>query len=210
MKYLVGKKIGMTQIFDEEGTVTPVSVIEVEPNVVVQKKTIESDGYNAIQVATHEVKERKLNKPEKGHFDKAGVGYRKHLSEFRTDDVESYNLGDEIKVDLFEVGEHIDVVGTSKGKGTAGIIKRHNFGRGRETHGSKFHRMPGGMGAASYPGRVWKNHRMAGKMGNERVTIQNLEIVRIDTDKNLILVKGAIPGPKKGTVRIKSTVKMTK
>ena len=123
MKYLVGKKIGMTQIFDEEGIVTPVSVIEVEPNVVVQKKTIESDGYNAIQVATHEVKEKKLNKPEKGHFDKAGVGYRKHLSEFRTDDVESYNLGDEIKVELFEVGEHVDVIGTSKGKGTAGIIR---------------------------------------------------------------------------------------
>ena len=122
MKYLVGKKIGMTQIFDEEGTVTPVSVIEVEPNVVVQKKTIESDGYNAIQVATQEVKERRLNKPEKGHFDKAGVGYRKHLSEFRTDDVESYNLGDEIKVDIFEAGEHVDVVGTSKGKGTAGVI----------------------------------------------------------------------------------------
>ncbi|MET3616850.1 large subunit ribosomal protein L3 [Peptoniphilus olsenii] len=210
MKYLVGKKIGMTQIFDEEGTVTPVSVIEVEPNVVVQKKTIETDGYNAVQVATGEVKAKKLNKPEKGHFEKAGVDFKRHVSEFRTDDVDSYNIGDEIKVDIFEVAEHVDVTGTSKGKGTQGVIKRHNFGRGRETHGSKFHRMPGGMGAASYPGRVWKNHRMAGKMGNERVTVQNLEIVRIDTDKNLILVKGAIPGNKKSTVKIKSTVKMTK
>lgn len=210
MKYLVGKKIGMTQIFDEEGTVTPVSVIEVEPNVVVQKKTIETDGYNAVQVATGVVKAKKLNKPEKGHFDKSGVEYRRHVSEFRTDDVNNYNIGDEIKVDVFEVAEHVDVTGTSKGKGTQGVIKRHNFGRGRETHGSKFHRMPGGMGAASYPGRVWKNHRMAGKMGNEKVTVQNLEIVRIDTDKNLILVKGAIPGNKKGTVKIKSSVKTTK
>lgn len=210
MKYLVGKKIGMTQIFDEEGTVTPVSVIEVEPNVVVQKKTIETDGYNAVQVATGMVKAKKLNKPEKGHFDKLGIEYRGHVSEFRTDDVDSFNIGDEIKVDIFEVSEHVDVVGTSKGKGTQGVIRRHNFGRGRETHGSKFHRMPGGMGAASYPGRVWKNHRMAGKMGNERVTVQNLEIVRIDADKNLILVKGAIPGNKKSMVKVKSSVKTTK
>ena len=210
MKYLIGRKIGMTQIFDEKGIVTPVSVIEVEPNIVTQKKTPENDGYSAIQISAGAVKENKVNKPTKGHFDKAGVSYKKYLSEFLTDDVDSYNLGDEIKVDIFEVGEHVDVIGTSKGKGTAGIIKRHNFGRGRETHGSKFHRMPGGMGAASYPGKVFKNHRMAGKMGNERVTVQNLEIVRIDTDKNLILVKGAIPGPKKGTVRIKSTTKMTK
>ena len=210
MKYLIGRKIGMTQIFDEKGIVTPVSVIEVEPNIVTQKKTPENDGYSAIQISAGAVKENKVNKPTKGHFDKAGVSYKKYLSEFLTDDVDSYNLGDEIKVDIFEVGEHVDVIGTSKGKGTAGIIKRHGFGRGRETHGSKFHRMPGGMGAASYPGKVFKNHRMAGKMGNERVTVQNLEIVRIDTDKNLILVKGAIPGPKKGTVRIKSTTKMTK
>ena len=132
---------------------------------------------------------------------------RQELSEFLTDDVDSYNLGDEIKVDIFEVGEHVDVIGTSKGKGTAGIIKRHGFGRGRETHGSKFHRMPGGMGAASYPGKVFKNHRMAGKMGNERVTVQNLEIVRIDASKNLILVKGAIPGNKKSKVFVKETVK---
>lgn len=207
MKYLIGRKIGMTQIFDEKGNVTPVSVIEVEPNIVTQKKTIESDGYNAIQLAAGAVKEKKVNKPTKGHFDKAGVSYKKYLSEFLTDDVDSFNLGDEIKADIFEVGEHVDVIGTSKGKGTAGIVKRHGFGRGRETHGSKFHRMPGGMGAASYPGKVFKNHRMAGKMGNERVTVQNLEIVRIDASKNLILVKGAIPGNKKSKVYIKETVK---
>lgn len=200
----------MTQIFNEEGVVTPVTVIEAEPNVVVQKKTTETDGYNAVQVATGSAKQNRVNKPMKGHYDKAGVEYKKYAAEFRTEEVENFNIGDEIKVDLFEVGEFIDVTGTSKGKGTQGVITRHGFGRGRETHGSKFHRMPGGMGAASYPGRVWKNHRMAGKMGNERVTVQNLEIVRIDADKNLILVKGAIPGPKKGTVTLKETVKAHK
>lgn len=207
MKLLIGKKIGMTQIFDEQGVVTPVTVIEAEPNVVIQKKTEEVDGYNAIQVATGYVKERRVNKPLKGHFDKAGVEYKKKIREFRTDNVDEYNIGDELKVDIFEQGQFVDVTGNSKGKGTQGVIRRHNFGRGRETHGSKFHRMPGGMSAATYPGKVWKGHRMAGKMGNERVTVQNLEIVRVDLDKNLILIKGAIPGPKKGTVIIKNTVK---
>ncbi|EFI41418.1 MULTISPECIES: 50S ribosomal protein L3 [Peptoniphilus] len=210
MKLLIGKKIGMTQIFDEEGKVTPVTVIEAEPNVVVQKKTVEVDGYNAVQVATGFVKERRVNKPLKGHFAKAGVECKKNLREFRTEEVENYNIGDEIKVDLFSVGEFIDVTGTSKGKGTQGVIRRHGFGRGRETHGSKFHRMPGGMGAATYPGKVFKNHRMAGKMGNEQVTVQNLEVVRVDLEKNLILVKGAIPGPKKGIVTLKETVKAHK
>lgn len=207
MKLLIGKKIGMTQIFDEQGVVTPVTVIEAEPNVVIQKKTEEVDGYNAVQVATGYVKERRVNKPLKGHFDKAGVEYKKNIREFRTDDVDSFNIGDEIKVDVFEQGQFVDVTGKSKGKGTQGVIKRHGFARGRETHGSKFHRMPGGMSAATYPGRVWKGHRMAGKMGNERVTVQNLEVIRVDLDKNLILVKGAVPGPKKGTVIIKNTVK---
>ncbi|WP_019132921.1 50S ribosomal protein L3 [Peptoniphilus obesi] len=207
MKLLIGKKIGMTQIFDEQGVVTPVTVIEAEPNVVIQKKTEEVDGYNAIQVATGYVKERRVNKPIKGHFDKAGVEYKKNIREFRTDNTDEYNIGDELKVDIFEQGQFVDVTGNSKGKGTQGVIRRHNFGRGRETHGSKFHRMPGGMSAATYPGRVWKGHRMAGKMGNERVTVQNLEIIRVDLDKNLILIKGAIPGPKKGTVIIKNTVK---
>lgn len=207
MKYMIGKKLGMTQLFDEDGTVVPVTVIEMEPQIVVQKKTVETDGYNAIQVASGAVKGKRVNKPMKGHFDKAGVDYRKHLREFRTDDVDSYNVGDEIKVDIFAAGDKVDVTGTSKGKGTAGVIKRHHFGRGRETHGSKFHRMPGGMGAASYPGKVWKGHRMAGKMGNERVTVQNLEVIRVDVETGVLLVKGAIPGPKKGLVAVKETVK---
>lgn len=210
MKYALGKKVGMTQIFTEEGAQVPVTVIAVEPQVVVQRKTVEIDGYNAIQVATGAVKEKRVNKPLKGHYDKAGVAYKKVLREFPLADGEEYNVGDELKVDIFEVGDKVDVTGTSKGKGTAGLIKRHNFGRGRETHGSKFHRMPGGMGAASFPGRVWKGHRMMGRMGNERVTVQNLEIVRVDAENNFLLVKGAIPGPKNGLVRVRATVKNSK
>ena len=210
MKYALGKKVGMTQIFTEEGTQVPVTVIAVEPQVVVQRKTVEIDGYDAIQVATGAVKEKRVNKPLKGHYDKAGVAYKKVLREFPLADGEDYNVGDEIKVDIFEAGDKVDVTGTSKGKGTAGIIKRHNFGRGRETHGSKFHRMPGGMGAASFPGRVWKGHRMMGRMGNERVTVQNLEIVRVDAENNFLLVKGAVPGPKNGLVRVRATVKNSK
>lgn len=210
MKYALGKKVGMTQIFTEEGAQVPVTVIAVEPQVVVQRKTVEIDGYNAIQVATGAVKEKRVNKPLKGHYDKAGVEYKKVLREFPLADGEEYNVGDELKVDIFEVGDKVDVTGTSKGKGTAGLIKRHNFGRGRETHGSKFHRMPGGMGAASFPGRVWKGHRMMGRMGNERVTVQNLEIVRVDAENNFLLVKGAVPGPKNGLVRVRATVKNSK
>ncbi|ERT57578.1 large subunit ribosomal protein L3 [Peptoniphilus koenoeneniae] len=210
MKFLIGRKIGMTQLFDEDGTVTPVTVIEAEPNKVVQKKTVETDGYNGVQIAAGKVKEKNVNKPLKGHFDKANVEYKRYLNEFRTDDVDSYNVGDEMKVDLFAKGEFVDITGTSKGKGTQGVVTRHGFGRGRETHGSKFHRMPGGMGAASYPGKVFKNHRMAGKTGNERVTVQHLLVVRVDVDKNLIFVKGAVPGPKKGKVIVKSTVKSGK
>lgn len=196
----------MTQVFDEAGTVTPVTVIEAEPNVVVQVKNVDTDGYNAIQISSGKIKEKNVNKPLKGHFDKAEVSYKRYLREFRTEG-EEFNVGDEIKVSIFAEGDHVDVTGTSKGKGTQGVIRRHGFGRGRETHGSKFHRMPGGMGAATYPGRVFKGHRMAGKMGNERVTIQNLEIVKVYEDKNLILIKGAVPGPKKGLVIIKETVK---
>ncbi len=206
MKGIIGKKIGMTQVFDEAGTVTPVTVIEAEPNVVVQVKNVDTDGYNAIQISSGKIKEKNVNKPLKGHFDKAEVSYKRYLREFRTEG-EEFNVGDEIKVSIFAEGDHVDVTGTSKGKGTQGVIRRHGFGRGRETHGSKFHRMPGGMGAATYPGRVFKGHRMAGKMGNERVTIQNLEIVKVYEDKNLILIKGAVPGPKKGLVIIKETVK---
>ena len=210
MKYALGKKIGMTQVFTEEGVQVPVTVVAVEPQVVVQRKTTDIDGYEAIQVATGAVKEKRVNKPLRGHFDKAGVEYKRVLREFPLAEGEDFNVGDELNVTVFEEGDKVDVTGTSKGKGTAGLIKRHNFGRGRETHGSKFHRMPGGMGAASYPGRVWKGHRMMGRMGNERVTVQNLEVVRVDADNNFLLIKGAVPGPKNGLVRVRATVKSGK
>lgn len=207
MKNMLGKKVGMTQIFKEDGTLVPVTVIEAGPLFVVQKKTVEKDGYNAIQVGFGDVKEKRMTKPAKGHFDKANVAYRKFLREFKVENPDEFEIGQEIKADVFSEGDMVDVTGTSKGKGTAGVIKRHGFGRGRETHGSKFHRMPGGMSAGTYPGRVFKGHRMMGRMGNERVTVQNLEVVRVDAEKNLILVKGAVPGPKKGLVSIKATVK---
>ncbi len=210
MKYALGKKIGMTQVFTEEGVQVPVTVVAVEPQVVVQRKTKDIDGYEAIQVAAGTVKEKRVNKPLKGHFDKAGVEYKRMLREFPLAEGEEFNVGDTLDVTVFEEGDKVDITGTSKGKGTAGLIKRHNFGRGRETHGSKFHRMPGGMGAASYPGRVWKGHRMMGRMGNERVTVQNLEVVRVDADNNFLLIKGAVPGPKNGLVRVRATVKSGK
>ncbi len=210
MKSILGRKIGMTQIFQENGKVVPVTVIEAGPMVVIQKKTVETDGYNAIQVGFAKVEEkklRKINKPKAGHFEKGNVAVHKFIREFRVENVEEFEIGQEIKADVFAEGDLIDITGTSKGKGTAGVIKRHGFSRGRETHGSKFHRAPGGMSAATYPGRVFKGHRMAGRMGNEKVTVQNLEIVRVDVERNLILIKGAVPGPKKGIVSIKETVK---
>lgn len=207
MKNMMGRKIGMSQVFTEDGTVIPVSVVQAGPLFVVQKKTLENDGYSAIQVGFGDVKERRVTKPKKGHFDKAGVVYTKFLKEFLVENVDDYEIGQEIKVDVFAQGEKVDVTGTSKGKGTQGVIKRHGFARGRETHGSKFHRMPGGLSAGTYPGRVFKGHKMMGRMGNEKITTQNLEVVRVDSDKNLILIKGAIPGPKKGLIIIKATVK---
>lgn len=207
MKNILGRKIGMTQIFLENGEVVPVTVIEAGPVYVVQKKTKEKEGYNAIQVAFGDVKERRVIKPIKGHFDKANVAYKKYLREFKVENPDEFEIGQEIKADVFSVGDKVDVTGTSKGKGTQGVIKRHGFGRGRESHGSKFHRMPGGMAAGTYPGRVFKGHRMMGRMGNEKVTVQNLQVVRVDADKNLLLIKGAVPGPKKGLVIIKETVK---
>lgn len=207
MKNILGRKIGMTQIFKEDGSVVPVTVIEAGPLVVVQKKSVETDGYNAIQVGFQDIKEQRINKPVKGHFDKGNVAYKKHLKEFKVENPDAYEIGQEIKADVFAEGDLVDVIGISKGKGTQGVIKRHGFGRGRESHGSKFHRMPGGMSAGTYPGRVFKGHRMMGRMGNERVTVQNLEVVRVDAEKNLILIKGAVPGPKKGIVTIKETVK---
>lgn len=207
MKNMLGRKIGMTQIFKEDGSVVPVTVVEAGPLIVVQKKTVDTDGYNAIQVGFQNVKEQRINKPTKGHFDKGNVEYKKYLKEFKVENPDEYEIGQEIKADVFAEGDFIDVTGISKGKGTQGVIKRHGFGRGRESHGSKFHRMPGGLSAGTYPGRVFKGHRMMGRMGNERVTVQNLEVVRVDAEKNLILIKGAIPGPKKGIVTIKETVK---
>ena len=209
MKGILGKKIGMTQIFTEHGEVIPVTVVEAGPVVVTQIKTTENDGYTAIQVGFQDAKEKSLNKPQKGHLAAANV-LKKHLKEFRVDAVEEFTVGQEIKADLFATGEKIDVTGTSKGKGFQGPIKRHGQSRGPESHGSRYHRRPGSMGACSFPGRVFKNKKLAGHMGSVKVTVQNLEVVRVDADKNLILVKGAIPGPKGSMVTIKEAVKSSK
>ena len=209
MKGILGKKIGMTQIFTEHGEVIPVTVVEAGPVVVTQIKTTENDGYTAIQVGFQDAKEKSLNKPQKGHLAAANT-LKKHLKEFRVDSVEEYTVGQEIKADLFAAGELIDVTGISKGKGFQGPIKRHGQSRGPETHGSRYHRRPGSMGACSYPGRVFKNKKLAGHMGSVKVTVQNLEVVRVDADKNFILVKGAIPGAKGSVVTIKDAVKASK
>ena len=209
MKGILGKKIGMTQIFTEHGEVIPVTVVEAGPVVVTQIKTTENDGYTAIQVGFEDAKEKSLNKPQKGHLAAANT-LKKHLKEFRVDSVEGYTVGQEIKADLFAAGELIDVTGISKGKGFQGPIKRHGQSRGPETHGSRYHRRPGSMGACSYPGRVFKNKKLAGHMGSVKVTVQNLEVVRVDADKNFILVKGAIPGAKGSVVTIKEAVKASK
>lgn len=209
MKGILGKKIGMTQIFTEHGEVIPVTVVEAGPVVVTQIKTTENDGYTAIQVGFRDAKEKSLNKPQKGHLAAANT-LKKHLKEFRVDSVEEYTVGQEIKADLFAAGELIDVTGISKGKGFQGPIKRHGQSRGPETHGSRYHRRPGSMGACSYPGRVFKNKKLAGHMGSVKVTVQNLEVVRVDADKNFILVKGAIPGAKGSVVTIKEAVKASK
>ena len=207
-KGIIGKKIGMTQIFDEAGKVVPVTVVEAGPCVVVQKKTVENDGYAALQLGSGDVKVQRVNKPMKGHFDKADVACKKELKEFRLDDCDALNVGDIIKADTFAVGDAIDVVGTSKGKGFAGAIKRHNQHRLKETHGTgPVHRQAGSMGACSSPSRIYKGKGMAGHMGAEQVTVQNLEIVKIDTENNLIAIKGAIPGPKGGIVYIVDSVK---
>lgn len=209
MKGILGRKIGMTQIFTEAGEVVPVTVVEAGPVVVTQVKTIENDGYNAVQVGFVDAKEKSLNKPQKGHLAAANV-LKKHLKEFRVEAVDAYTVGQEIKADVFAAGEMIDVTGISKGKGFQGPIKRHGQSRGPETHGSRYHRRPGSMGACSYPGRVFKNKKLAGHMGSVKVTVQNLEVVRVDADKNFILVKGAIPGAKGSVVTIKEAVKASK
>lgn len=207
-KAIIGKKIGMTQIFDETGKVTPVTVIEAGPCVVVQKKTMETDGYEAIQMGYGDLKPNRVNKPMKGHFAKGDVAPKKHLKEFRMDDCAALNVGDIIKADVFETGDYVDVSGISKGKGFAGVIKRYNNHRLKETHGTgPVARQSGSMGACSTPSRIFKGKKMPGQMGAEKVTVQNLTVVKIDAENNLIAVKGAIPGPKKGIVTIINSVK---
>ena len=206
-KGILATKVGMTQVFNEEGQLIPVTVLTAGPCTVTQVKTVENDGYAAIQVGFGEIREKLVNKPKQGHFNKAGVAFRRFLREFRFENAAEYNVGQEIKADIFSVGDHIDVTALSKGKGYQGAIKRHNQSRGPMAHGSKYHRHAGSNGAASDPSRVFPGKKMPGQMGHVRVTVQNLEVVRVDAEKNLLLVKGAVPGPKKSPVTIKETVK---
>ena len=206
-KGLIGKKIGMTQIFDEKGNVIPVTVIEAGPCVVAQIKTEDNDGYNAVQLGFGDVKDKHITKPEKGHFAKAKLTAKKHLREFRLDSIEGIKVGDELKADVFEAGEKVDVQGTTKGKGFQGVIKRHGQHRGPMGHGSMYHRRPGSMGATSTPGRVFKGKKLPGHMGSVTVTVQNLDVVRVDMDKNVLLIKGSVPGAKGAILKIKSAVK---
>ena len=206
LKAILGKKIGMTQVFTQDGIVVPVTVVKAGPCVVVQKKTAESDGYSALQIGFGDIKASNINKPKAGHFKKAGVEATRFLREIRIENPE-YEVGQIIKADIFEVGEIVDVSGVSRGKGFQGVIKRHGQHRGPMTHGSRYHRRPGSMGACSTPSKVFKGKNLPGRMGHETVTIQNLEIVRVDLERDLILVKGAIPGASGGLITIKNSVK---
>lgn len=206
-KAIIAKKVGMTQIFTENGALIPVTVLEAGPCTVVQKKTTENDGYEAIQVGFVEAKAKHVTKPAKGHFDKAGVTAKKYLKEFRLEDVSAYEVGAEIKADVFAAGEKVDVSGVSKGKGFQSTIKRYNAQRGPMGHGSKSHRVVGSMSSGTTPGRVKKNKKMPGHMGSVNVTVQNIEVVRADAEKNMLLVKGAVPGPKGAVLVIKDSVK---
>ena len=206
MKGILGTKLGMTQLYSEDGRIIPVTVVQAGPCFVIQKKTVESDGYNALQVGFGERREALANKPAKGHFAKAEKKVLRYLKEFRLDSVDEYQVGQELKADVFDQGENVDVVGTSKGKGFAGSIKRHNFQRGPMGHGSKSHRRVGSAGAKG-PARVFKGTKRPGRMGGERVTIQNLEVVKVDPERNLLIVKGAVPGPKGSLLIVKSSVK---
>lgn len=206
-KAILGKKLGMTQLFDETGKIVPVTVVEAGPCVVSQVKTVENDGYEAVQVGFCDLKEKHTNKPMKGHFEKAGISAKKYLKEFKLENAASMNVGDEIKVDVFAAGDKVDVTGTSKGKGFQGAIKRWGSHRGPMAHGSGYHRGAGSMGACSSPSRVYKGKKLAGHMGTDTVTIQNLDVVSVDAEKNLLLVRGAIPGPKGGLVIVKNAVK---
>jgi len=208
-KFILGKKIGMTQIFDENGVAVPVTVIEAGPVVVVQKKTIENDGYTAVKVGFEKVEERKLNKPQKGVFVKSKLPFLKHLKEFRVENADGFEIGQEIKVsDMFQAGDRVDVSGTSKGKGFQGTIKRYGQSGGPETHGSMYHRRVGSMSANTNPARVFKGKKLPGHMGMQRVTVLNLDVVKVDEERNLILVKGSVPGPKGAVLEIRDSVKV--
>ncbi len=207
-KGVLGKKLGMTQVWDSNNRVVPVTVIEVSPNVVTQIRTQDNDGYDAIQIAAGAIDPRKVTKPLKGHFEKAGVTPRRHVTEIRTSDASEYTVGQELSVDVFEAGQVVDVVGTSKGKGTAGVMKLHNFKGVSASHGShRNHRKPGSIGASATPSRVFKGMRMAGRMGHNRVTVMNLQIEKIDAERNLLLIKGAVPGPKNSLVFVRNARK---
>ena len=206
-KAILGTKLGMTQMFREDGTMIPVTVVLAGPCPVVQKKSVEHDGYEAVQVAFKPIREKLCTKPMLGHFKKAGVEAHRYTREFKFDDTAAYEVGQVIKADIFANGDHVDVTATSKGKGFEDNIKRWNQGRGRKTHGSHSYRVPGSMGACTYPGEVFKTKHLPGHMGSERVTVQNLEVVRVDADRNLLLVKGAIPGAKGSLVTVRETVK---
>ena len=209
-KAILATKVGMTQIFNEDGVLTPVTVLQAGPCVVTQVKTAENDGYSAVQVGFVDKREKLVNKPLKGHFEKAGVSYKRYVRELKLEDAESYTLAQEIKADIFEAGDKVDATAISKGKGFQGAIKRHGQHRGPMTHGSKFHRHQGSNGACSDPSKVFKGKGMPGQMGRKKVTVQNLEIVRVDAENNLLLVKGAVPGPRKSLVTIKETVKVSR
>jgi large subunit ribosomal protein L3 len=210
-KFILGKKVGMTQIFDETGLSIPVTVIEAGPCVVVQKKTVENDGYKAVKVGYGDIAEKRLTKPERGLFAKTNTPVKSDLKEFRVSDVDKYEIGQEIKVsDMFEAGDKVDVSGVSKGKGFQGTIKRYGQSRGRETHGSRYHRRVGSMGSTSSPGRVFKGKKLPGHMGAESVTVQNLDVVKVDSERNALLIRGAVPGPKGGLLVIKDAVKAGK
>ncbi|MEV0405276.1 50S ribosomal protein L3 [Actinoallomurus sp. NPDC050550] len=210
-KGVLGEKLGMTQVFDDEGRIVPVTVVQAGPCVVTRVRTPETDGYSAVQLGFGQIDPRKVNKPATGHFEKAGVTPRRHLIELRTDDATEYELGQEITVEVFEAGQRIDVTGRSKGKGTAGVMKRHGFKGLSASHGTqRKHRSPGSIGGCATPGRVFKGLRMAGRHGNARITVQNLTVHAIDTEKNLLLIKGAVPGPNGGLVLVRTAAKGAK
>jgi large subunit ribosomal protein L3 len=206
-KGILGKKLGMTQIFDENGKIVPVTVIEAGPCLVIQKKTVEKEGYQSIQVGFDDIREKLVNKPRKGHFAKAGVALKRFVKEFRLEDISGYQIGQEIKADIFAAGDKVDISGVSKGKGFQGAIKRWNQSRGPMSHGSKFHRAPGSSGASSDPSKTFKNKRMPGHMGFVSTTVLNLSVAKVMLEKNIILIKGGVPGPNKGYVVISNTVK---